>query len=76
MKADTVNVTCSKCGMTMPVPNQVLGSRDRATSPRRIASAPLGRIFFAGQETEGTPSVESAIASGQRAAPQVLSVIP
>jgi len=63
-------------GMTMPVPNHVLGSRDRTASPRRIASAPLGRIFFAGQETEGTPSVESAIASGQRAATQVLSVIP
>jgi spermidine dehydrogenase len=63
-------------GMTMPVPDHVFGTADRAASPRRIAAAPLGRIVFAGQETAGTPSVESAMASGQRAAEQVLSLIP
>jgi len=59
-------------GMTMPVVNHIFGTGDRATSPRRVAAAPLGRIVFAGQETEGTPSVESAMASGQRAANEVL----
>ena len=39
---------------------------------RRIAATPLGRISFAGQDTEGTPSAECAIASGQRAAREAL----
>jgi hypothetical protein len=30
-------------------------------------------MFFAGQHTEGTPSVESAIVSGYRAAHQALA---
>jgi hypothetical protein len=60
-------------GMTLPVVNHIFGTGDRASSPRRIAAAPLGRIVFAGQETEGTPSIESAIASGQRAANEVLA---
>ena len=59
-------------GMMMPVVNHIFGTGDRAASPLRIAAAPLGRIVFAGQETEGTPSVESAMASGQRAANEVL----
>ncbi len=61
-------------GLTMPVPGYVFGKGpDRSASPRRIAAAPLGRIVFAGQDTEGTPSVESAIASGDRASKEALA---
>jgi len=59
--------------MIMPVTGHLFGTgRNRSGSPRRLAAAPLGRISFAGQDTEGTPSVECAIASGQRAAREVL----
>jgi spermidine dehydrogenase len=49
------------------------GRLDRNQAPRRVACRPLGPISFAGQHTEGTPSVESAIASGHRAALEVLA---
>jgi hypothetical protein len=39
----------------------------RSSGPRHIAMSPLGRIAFAGQDAAGTPSVECAIASGERA---------
>jgi spermidine dehydrogenase len=59
--------------MIMPVPGQLFGTGpDRKASPRSAAVAPLGSISFAGQETEGTPSVECAIASGDRAATEAL----
>lgn len=48
------------------------GTLDRSRAPRRIACRPLGPISFAGQYTEGSPSVESAVASGHRAALEVL----
>lgn len=48
------------------------GALDRAAAPRRIACAPLGPILFAGQHAQGAPSVESALASGRRAALQAL----
>ena len=74
---DVTAIYVYRCGhgMTMPVVNHLFGTGDRATSPRRIAAAPLGRIVFAGQETEGTPSIESAMASGQRAANEVLRLM-
>jgi spermidine dehydrogenase len=66
--------------MVMPTPNLVFGNThsaggqlDRTESPRRIACSRLGPISFAGQHTEGTPSVESAIASGHRAALEILA---
>jgi spermidine dehydrogenase len=59
-------------GMLMPTPGQVFGTRDRRTGRRHLASAALGRISFAGQDTEGTPSVECAVASGVRAAREVV----
>ena len=60
--------------LTMPTPGHIFGTTDRRDEgPRRIATAPLGAISFAGQETEGTPSVECAIASGKRAADEVLA---
>jgi hypothetical protein len=58
-------------GLILPFPGQVFGTKDRAGAPRHIAAAALGRISFAGQDTEGTPSVESALASGNRAAREV-----
>src|SRR5437762_808650 len=59
--------------MIMPTPGHIFGTTgDRNDSPRRIAAAPLGTISFAGQDTEGTPSIESAIASGNRAANEAL----
>lgn len=42
---------------------------------RVVASAGIGRISFAGQDTEGAPSIECAIASGQRAATEVLAFL-
>lgn len=63
-------------GLMMPTPGFVFGAgRNRGTSPRRIAAAPLGRIGFAGQETEGTPSIECAIASGERAAKHAMKYL-
>lgn len=66
--------------MIMPVPGSVFGNvhkrdgrLDRSRAPRRVASRPLGPIMFAGQHTEGTPSVECAIASGHRCAQQALA---
>jgi spermidine dehydrogenase len=47
------------------------GRLDRSKAPRRVASRQLGPISFAGQHTEGSPSVESAIGSGYRVAREV-----
>jgi spermidine dehydrogenase len=49
------------------------GRLDRSKAPRRVACRPLGPISFAGQHTEGSPSVEAAIGSGHRAAGEVLA---
>lgn len=65
-------------GMIQPTPRSLFGdetgrisTRERAL--RRLAFAPLGAIAFAGQDSEGTPSVESATASGRRAALEILA---
>jgi len=61
-------------GLIMPTPGHVFGTTgNRDDGPRRIAVAPLGTISFAGQDTEGTPSVECAIASGKRVADEALA---
>jgi spermidine dehydrogenase len=66
--------------MILPTTKSIFGNvrgpegqliRDKA--PRRIACRPLGPLSFAGQYVEGTPSVESALASGYRAALEVLA---
>lgn len=66
--------------MILPTTKSVFGNvhgpegrliRDKA--PRRIACRPLGPISFAGQYTEGSPSVESGIASGHRVALELLA---
>jgi hypothetical protein len=66
--------------MFMPTPNWLFGTTrksngllDRNRAPRRVACRPMGPIFFAGQHTEGTPSLDSAILSGHRAAHQALA---
>ncbi len=66
--------------MILPTTSSVFGSAraangqlDRSRAPRRIASRALGPISFAGQHTEGTPSVESAVGSGHRAALEALA---
>jgi spermidine dehydrogenase len=66
--------------MFMPTPNFLFGetrkpdgTHNRTKAPRTVACSPLGPIFFAGQHREGTPSVESAISSGHRAALEVLA---
>jgi spermidine dehydrogenase len=67
-------------GMLMPQPGALFGSNGdspdagtrRVDAPRHIARRPLGRIHFAGQDVEGTPSVESAVGCGQRVANEVL----
>ncbi|SFK54290.1 FAD-dependent oxidoreductase [Methylocapsa palsarum] len=66
-------------GMILPTTTSVFGDShdangrlDRARAPRRIAFAPLGRISFAGQDSEGAPSVECALSSGLRAANEAL----
>jgi hypothetical protein len=66
--------------MILPTTTSIFGSArgangqlDRSRAPRRIASRTLGPISFAGQHTEGTPSVESAVGSGHRAALEVLA---
>lgn len=65
-------------GMIMPTPGSIFGlpkdgKINRHLGPRHLTKTPIGRISFAGQETEGTPSIESAISSGQRAAREVIS---
>ena len=69
-------------GMIMPTTTSVFGDAhdahgrlDRAKSPRHVACAQLGCISFAGQDSEGAPSVESAIASGFRSAAEVLALL-
>ena len=69
-------------GMIMPVPNLLFGKAlsgngllDRSKGPREVACGPLGPIAFAGQHRAGTPSVESAISSGHRAALEVLAYV-
>ena len=49
------------------------GRLDRSKAPRRVACRPLGPISFAGQHTEGSPSIESAIGSAHRAAGELLT---
>lgn len=65
--------------MILSGPNSLFGNtRDaqgrimRERGPRRIACRPLGPIVFAGQYTEGSPTLESATGSGHRAALEIL----
>lgn len=69
-------------GMILPTTTSVFGDAlgadgrlDRAMAPRRLACAPLGPIVFAGQDSEGAPSVECALSSGLRAANETLALL-
>lgn len=69
-------------GMVYPVPGfahgvplGAAGQAVRTAAPRHVARAQLGRISIAGQDTESSPAIESAIASGLRAATEALAVI-
>jgi hypothetical protein len=57
-----------KPGFVFGAPRVEQGKPVRTPGPRHLARAQLGRISFAGQDVEGTPSIESAIASGLRTA--------
>jgi len=61
--------------MIFPTPGSLFGEPTlkagravRNLAPRHLARRPLGRISFAGQDVEGTSSVESAVGSGLRVA--------
>jgi len=64
-------------GMVYPKPNFLFRPHGKTSghhrfSARHQAREPIGRISFAGQDTEGTPSIESAIGSGFRAAGEAI----
>ena len=69
-------------GMTFPTPGMPFGAPQkngmtniRTDAPRHVLRKQLGRISFAGQDTESTPAVESAIGSGLRVATEVLKLL-
>jgi hypothetical protein len=69
-------------GMVYPVPGLPFGPPGmmdgkpvRTDSPRHVMRKQLGRISFAGQDTESTPAMESAIGSGLRVAGEVLKLL-
>jgi hypothetical protein len=62
-------------GCPFGVPQQCYGRTIRTPAPRHLARRQLGRISFAGQDTESSPAVESAIASGLRTAQEVLALL-
>lgn len=64
-----------KPGFTFGPPAKENGRAVRTPSPRHIARAQIGRISFAGQDTESSTSVESAIGSGLRTAQEVLPLL-
>jgi spermidine dehydrogenase len=79
---DVTSISLYRWGhsMIMPTPGSLFGAThgadgkiDRAKAPRREAYAALGPISFAGQDSEGTPCVESATRSGSRAAQEALA---
>ncbi len=59
---------CPKPGFVFGEPTLQAGRLVRNLAPRHLARRPLGRIAFAGQDVEGTPSIESAMGSGLRVA--------
>lgn len=64
-----------KLGYVFGAPCGAEGQAQRTYAPRHIARAQLGRISFAGQDVEGSPAVESALASGHRAAEEVSGLL-
>lgn len=62
-------------GMPFGPPTKMGATNIRTDAPRHVLRKQLGRISFAGQDTESTPAIESAIASGRRTASEVLTVL-
>jgi spermidine dehydrogenase len=69
-------------GMVYPRPGLAFGPVSdsaartaHAPAPRHTARQQIGRISIAGQDVESSPSLESAIGSGLRAAREVLGVL-
>ncbi len=64
-----------KLGFPFGAPVNANGQAVRTPSPRHIARQQIGRISFAGQDTESSPAIESAIFSGLRTANEVLPLL-
>ena len=61
-----------KLGFPFGVPIGQEGNTVRTPAARHIARQQIGRISFAGQDVESTPSLESAIGSGVRTAQEIV----
>jgi hypothetical protein len=64
-----------KIGFPFGTPQMKDGKATRTLSARHAARRPIGRISFGAQDTEGSPSIDSAIAAGFRTAAEALSVL-
>jgi hypothetical protein len=64
-----------KVGTPFGPPQLKAGRTIRTPAPRHIARQQLGRISFAGQDTESTPAIESAIGSGLRTALEAIALL-
>lgn len=62
-----------KLGVPFGVPQLRNGQTIRTPAARHVARAAIGRLSFAGQDTESSPAIESAIGSGLRTAEEALS---
>lgn len=62
-------------GVAFSPPRQEAGMAVRTPAPRHLARRPIGRIAFAGQDTESTPTIESGIGSGLRTTQEVLPLL-
>ncbi len=69
-------------GMLFPVPGVPFGPPGRpggmpvhTPAFRHSARQPIGRILIAGQDSESSPAIESAIASGKRTAQEALLLL-
>lgn len=64
-----------KVGFPFGPPQNKKGQAVRTPSSRHVARQAIGRISFAGQDTESSPAIESAIGSGLRTAEEVLAAL-
>jgi hypothetical protein len=62
-----------KLGVPFGPPQMRGGQAIRTPAGRHVARAPVGRLSFAGQDTESSPAIESAIGSGLRTALEALA---
>ena len=61
-----------KIGFTFGPPRMQVSRAIRTPAPRHVARRALGRISFGAQDTEGCPSIDSAIGAGHRTAMEAL----